>query len=202
VAGLPTEPRCSLVLHRPLIPDAAKEQLALQQSAAATALLRLNAADKVWPLFQDQPDPRLRSYLLHRLANYSPDPRSLITQLATESNVTRRSSLILGLGEFAKAKLLSADQQASVTADVAKRYADDPDSGVHGAAEWALKQLEAEDKIAGIPISDQLIVVREENIDRIAGRITCWQHLFCRCRDRDRGQHLSDFQAVNSDRFF
>jgi len=143
VAGLPTEPRCSIILHRPLIPDTAKEQLALQQSAAATALLRLNAADKVWPLFQDQPDPRLRSYLLHRLANYHIDPQSLITQLATESDVTRRRSLILGLGEFAKAKLLSADQQESVTAD-------DPDSGVHGAAEWALKQLEADDKIAEI----------------------------------------------------
>jgi len=33
------------------------------------------------------------------------------------SDVTRRRSLILGLGEFAKAKLLTADQQASVIAD-------------------------------------------------------------------------------------
>ncbi len=66
--GAATAAKCSLVLHRPLIPDAAKEQLALQQSAAATSLLRLNAADNVWPLFLDQPDPRLRSYLLHRLA--------------------------------------------------------------------------------------------------------------------------------------
>ena len=109
LAALPTERLCSLLLHRPLIPDAAKEQLALQQSAAATALLRLNAADKVWPLLKDQPDPRLRSYLLHRLPTYNIDPQSLITQLAAESDVTRRRSLILGLGEFAKAKMLSAD---------------------------------------------------------------------------------------------
>ncbi|HQZ66326.1 MAG TPA: SUMF1/EgtB/PvdO family nonheme iron enzyme, partial [Planctomycetaceae bacterium] len=150
VKAAATAATCSLVLHRPLIPDAAKEQLALQQSAAATALLRLNATDKIWPLFQDQPDPRLRSYLLHRLSRYCIDPQSLLTQLAEESDVTRRRSLILGLGEFAKAKLLTAEQQAAVMADLARRYADDPDSGMHGAAEWALKQLGAEDKIAKI----------------------------------------------------
>ena len=148
--GAATTASCSILLHRPMIPDAAKELLALQQSAAATALLRLNTADKVWPLFQDQPDPRLRSYLLHRLARYNIDPQSLITQLAAESDVTRRRCLILGLGEFAKAKLLSAEQQAAVRADLAQRYADDPDSGVHGVAEWALIQLGAEDKIMEI----------------------------------------------------
>jgi len=31
-----------------------------------------------------------------------------------------------------------------------QRYADDPDSGVHGSAEWALKQLRADDQIAEI----------------------------------------------------
>ncbi|HQZ65500.1 MAG TPA: SUMF1/EgtB/PvdO family nonheme iron enzyme, partial [Planctomycetaceae bacterium] len=141
---------CSIVLHRPLIPDTAKEQLALQQSAAATALLRLNAPGKVWPLLQDQPDPRLRSYLLHRLSQYAVDPATLITQLTQESDVSRRRSLILGLGEFAKAKLLTTDQQTSLTVDLARRYDDDPDSGVHGAAEWTLKQLGADATIAEI----------------------------------------------------
>lgn len=148
--GLPAELLCSLILHRPLVPDAAKEQLALQQAAAATALLRLNAAEKVWPLFQDQPDPRLRSYLLHRLARYRIDPQSLIHQLAVESDVTRRRSLILGIGEFAKAGLLPTEQQIAVTADLSNRYANDPDPGVHGTAEWALKQLGQYDRIAEI----------------------------------------------------
>jgi formylglycine-generating enzyme required for sulfatase activity/tetratricopeptide (TPR) repeat protein len=143
-------PLCSLVLHRPLIPDAAKESLALQQAAAATALLRLNATEKVWPLFQDQPDPRLRSYVLHRLATYGVDPQSLFTQLQQESETSRQRSLILGLGEFAKAKLLTPEQTISMTADLAKRYADDPDPGIHGAAEWTLRQLGAEADIAEV----------------------------------------------------
>ncbi len=150
VAGPSTEPTSSLVLHRPIIPDASKEKLALEQAAAATALLRLNAQVKVWPLFRDEPDPRLRSYVQHRLATYGVDPQSLFKQLQQESDVSRQRSLILGIGEFAKAKLLSPEQQAAVIADLAKRYADDPDSGVHGAAEWTLRQLGALATIAEV----------------------------------------------------
>jgi formylglycine-generating enzyme required for sulfatase activity/tetratricopeptide (TPR) repeat protein len=150
VGGLLTAPLCSLVLHRPLIPDSTKEWLALRQAAAATALLRFNAAEKVWPLFQDQPDPRLRSYVLHRLATYCVDPQSLFTQLRQESDMSRQRSLILGLGEFAKGRLLSPEQTKSVTADLAKRYADDPDPGIHGATEWTLRKLGAEGAIADV----------------------------------------------------
>lgn len=145
-----TQPLCSLVLHRPLIPDPKKESLSLQQAAAATALLRLNAAEKVWPLFQDQPDPRLRSHVLHRLATYGVDPQSLFTQLQQESETSRQRSLILGLGEFAKARLMAPEQMQSMTADLAKHYADDPDPGIHGAAEWTLRQLGAEAAIAEV----------------------------------------------------
>ena len=139
-----------VILHRPIILDAEREQLALQQAAAAITLLHLNAADNVWPLFQDQPDPRLRSYVLHRLAAYGVDRQSLITQLQNESDASRQRSLILGLGEFARAGLLSPEQQAVMIADLTKRYADDPEPGIHGAAEWTLRQLGAEAAIAEV----------------------------------------------------
>ena len=141
---------CTFVLHRPLIPDAEKEQLARQQAAAATALLRLNAAEKVWPLFHDQPDPRLRSDLLNRLTQFSVDPQSLFTQLQMESEVSRKRSLIQGIGEFARAQLLSPDQQSVAIADLTKRFADDVDPGVHGAVDWTLRQLGAEAAVAEV----------------------------------------------------
>ena len=165
---------CSLILHRPNIPDEKKETLALKQAAAATALLRLNAAEKVWPLFRDQPDPRVRSYLLQRLANYGVDPQSLFTQLQQESDVSRQRALILGIGKFARLglptaatfrestgagspgqgrealQLLSPEQRTAVIVDLAKRYADDPDPGIHGAAEWTLRHLGAETAIAQV----------------------------------------------------
>ena len=165
-----------LLLHLPVIPDEEKESLAIEQSTAATGLLRLGAAGRVWPLLQDQPDPRMRSYLLHRLATYGVDPQSLLNQLNTETEVSRQRSLILGLGEFARAKLLgeregeapaeptpssagaspsrsmpaNATQHASLLQDLIRRYSNDPDSGIHGAAEWTLRQLGAEDEIAKV----------------------------------------------------
>ena len=65
----------------------------------------------------------------------------------------RQRSLIPGLGEFARAKLLSPEQQVAVIADLAKRYADDPDPGIHGAAEWTLRQLGADTAIAEVRVA-------------------------------------------------
>ena len=58
--------------------------------------------------------------------------------------------MILGIGELALNKLLSTEQQASMIADIARRYADDPDPGIHGACEWVLRQLGAEASIAEV----------------------------------------------------
>ncbi len=138
----------NLLLHLPIIPDREKEELAVQQSAAATALIRLSAAEKVWPLLQDQRDSQMRSHLLHRLASYAVDPQTLLNQLNTEVEVSRQRSLILGLGEFARVKLLSSEQQASLLSDLIRRYSNDPNSGIHGAAEWTLRQLGATEDIA------------------------------------------------------
>ena len=165
---------CSIVLHRPIIPDSAKEQLAVQQAAAATALLRLDSAERVWQLLQQQPDPRLRSYLLHRLAPYGVDPQTLITRLRLESDISCRRALIQGLGEFAwqapsatatatdnttaesrspvrvALRLLLPEQQSAVIDELSKHYADDPDPGIHGAAEWALRQRGADAAITEV----------------------------------------------------
>jgi hypothetical protein len=51
---------------RLIIPDDSKEKLAKRQANAAVALLRMNQPEKVWLLLKHSPDPRLRSYLIHR----------------------------------------------------------------------------------------------------------------------------------------
>jgi formylglycine-generating enzyme required for sulfatase activity len=114
-------------------------------------------------LFTHSPDPRLRSYLLHRLVPYGVDPMSILTRLQSETEVSRRRALILGVGEYARAKLLTSEQQSTLIADLARRYADDPDPGVHGASEWSLRQFGATDEIAkvraaystGAPVGDR-----------------------------------------------
>jgi formylglycine-generating enzyme required for sulfatase activity len=139
-----------LLLQRRLIPDPDSVALANQQAAAATALLRLDAADRVWPLLQDSPDPTVRSLIQQRLPRYGVDAGTLLQQLQNETDVGRRRMLILGLGELAKAELIPESQRESLVQDLVKRCADDPDSGVHGAAEWTLRQLRAESQIAEI----------------------------------------------------
>lgn len=140
----------SIVFHRPIIPDGAKEQLAQRQATAAAALLRLNAPQSVWPLLQHQADPRLRSYLLHRLAPYGADPGAVIARLPVESEVSRRRALVLAIGKFARVQLLTDAQESSITNVLVKLFSDAPDPGIHGAAEWALRQLGADAEIAKV----------------------------------------------------
>jgi formylglycine-generating enzyme required for sulfatase activity len=101
-------------------------------------------------LFRDQPDSRLRSYVLHRLAMYGVDPQPLFTGLMKETDVSSRRAMIQGIGEFARSKLLSGEQQSAMIDDLAQRYADDPDPGIHGAVEWALRQLDAKAAVAAV----------------------------------------------------
>ncbi len=127
------------IWHRPLIPDDAKEQLARRQANAAVALLRLGQADQVWPLLQHRPDPRLRSYLLHRLSPLGADPKAIIARLDEEPDVSIRRSLLLSLGEFDTSRLPAADR-AALLPQLLQLYREAPDPGMHGAAEWLLRK--------------------------------------------------------------
>jgi serine/threonine protein kinase/formylglycine-generating enzyme required for sulfatase activity len=135
------QPAACMVWHRPLIPDEEKEQLAVRQASAAVALLRLREADQVWPLLRHQPDPRLRSHLLDRLASHGADPQSLAQRLTVEKDDSIRRAIILGLGDFAAAGLVIAAQRPTMSAELLRLYQEDPDPGIHAAAEWTLKQL-------------------------------------------------------------
>ena len=52
--------------------DEKREKLAKRQANAAVALLRMHQPAKVWPLLKHSPDPRGRSYLIHRLVRWVP----------------------------------------------------------------------------------------------------------------------------------
>ena len=140
----------SMILHRPLVSDARKENLALQQANAAVALLKMNAPQQVWTKFKHQSDPRLRSYLVHHLTKLNVDPASIVGRLHVEVDTTSRRALILAIGEFAKAKLLGNELETIVKSDLTRLYDGDPDSGIHAACEWALRQMGAMDIVLNI----------------------------------------------------
>ena len=120
--------------------DADKETLAKRQANAAMALLRLGQADPVWPLLRHSPDPRARSYLIHRLSPLLADPKPLVDRLDVEKEVSIRRALLLGLGEFRPEQLSPADDWGSLILKVLQVYREDPDAGMHAAADWFLRQ--------------------------------------------------------------
>ena len=134
-----------------LIPDEQKEQLAIRQANAAVALLRLQQADQVWPLLKHQPDPRLRSYLLDRLASHGADPESLWQRLTIEKETLHAAGTDPGPGEFRRGQAPELPpSRPTISAELLRLYQEDPDPGIHGAAEWTLKQLGQQAELANV----------------------------------------------------
>ncbi|MBM4088932.1 MAG: hypothetical protein FJ276_05790 [Planctomycetes bacterium] len=126
------------VWHRPLIPEAQKDELAKRKANAAVALMRLDRRDDVWPMLRHGEDPRTRSYLIHRLARLGADPRPIIDRLKQESDDSVRRALLLCLGEYGPDQLPAALRETMLPA-LLGCYRDDPDPGLHAAAEWLLR---------------------------------------------------------------
>jgi serine/threonine protein kinase/formylglycine-generating enzyme required for sulfatase activity len=131
-------------LQRTVPPTAKMEErqaLARQQAQSAVALLHLGQPERVWSLFHQGPDPTCRTYLIHRCAALGVDPAILARWLLgdEENDPSIRQGLLLALGEY------DADQRADVAwgplaERLPKAYQDDPDPGVHSAAEWLLRR--------------------------------------------------------------
>jgi formylglycine-generating enzyme required for sulfatase activity len=120
-----------------------KEQLAKRQANAAVALLRLGEPDPVWPLLEHTPDPRLRSYLIHRFAPLGADLAAIIRRIDAEPDVTIRRALILSLGEYGEKGIAAPDREALV-AKLKELYRHHTDAGLHAAAEWLLRKWQEE----------------------------------------------------------
>jgi eukaryotic-like serine/threonine-protein kinase len=126
--------------------DDKREKLAKRQVNAAVALLCLGQPEKVWPLLKRTPpdDPRVRSYLIHRLAPLGADVGAILKRLDEEQDTTIRRALLLSLGEFSDEQL-PADARSSPLQKLKAIYHNEADPGVHSAAEWLLRRWQQED---------------------------------------------------------
>ena len=132
-------PLTTSVWSRPLVPEESKDRLAKRQANAAVALLRLEREHKVWPILQHRPDPRTRSYLIHRIGPLGADPEQILTRLETQDEVSVRRAVILTLGEFTEEQLAPARRAKSIPR-LLDLYVNDPDPGIHGAIAWTLRR--------------------------------------------------------------
>jgi formylglycine-generating enzyme required for sulfatase activity len=146
--GLPV---LSAEIDKKLPPDLAssddsREKLAKRQANAALALLKLNQPEKVWRLLKHSPDPRVRSYLIHRFGPLGADAKVLWQRYQDEKEISIQRALLLGMGDFS-AKELNRELCLPVLLET---YRNHPDPGLHGAAEWLLRQWQQDDKLKAI----------------------------------------------------
>jgi formylglycine-generating enzyme required for sulfatase activity len=128
-----------------------KDRRAGRQANAAIALLRLGREPFVWPLLRHSPEPRVRTYLVHRLGPFGVTPERIAGRLEKETDVSARRALLLSLGECPPASV-SAEQRRRWEALVRALLLEHPDPGIHSAAEWLLRQWGQEEQLrASLP---------------------------------------------------
>jgi serine/threonine protein kinase len=123
--------------------DEKRETLAKRQANAAVALLRMNQPAKAWPLLKHSPDPRVRSYLIHRSGPLGVDSGTIEKQLDMESDVTIRRALVLSLGEYGDADF-TPDARNALLPKLQEMYRTASDPGLHAACEWLLRRWKEE----------------------------------------------------------
>jgi formylglycine-generating enzyme required for sulfatase activity len=161
------QPVNASVWHQPVITEEAKDNLAEHQARAAIALLRMGKAAEVMPLLRLSADPRLRSFIVNWLKPLEADAKTLAAELDRlpptakptpapgqqkmdailfHPETSIRRALILALGTYGT-EGLSLGEREPLTGKLLDLYPNDPDAGVHGAAEWTLRQWGQQEKL-------------------------------------------------------
>jgi serine/threonine protein kinase/formylglycine-generating enzyme required for sulfatase activity len=109
-----------------------------KQANAAVCLLELGDTESVWPLFQQTPDPSLRSFIIDRIARLGASYEILAAQIEQESDPASRYAMVLALGQFDVGKM-SSQQKQELVEQLAALYRDDAALGVHSATGWTLR---------------------------------------------------------------
>jgi formylglycine-generating enzyme required for sulfatase activity len=125
------------------------ERRGKRQANLAVALLRMEKTDNVWPLLAFSSDPRVRSYIIHWLSPLGGDPLTIFERLDEEPDVTIRRALVLALGEFSDAQLPVAERKPQIEKLLAV-FENEPDPGLHGAAEWLLNKWGQRDRLTAV----------------------------------------------------
>jgi len=120
-----------------------------RQANVAAALLAMGRDKKVWPLLKHSPDLSLRSFLIEALGSAGPDAAALVARIEREPEISTRRAILLSLGSYGLDRLSLAERDNWLPM-LSRLYHDDPDPGIHGAAEWLLRSWGQDAKLRAI----------------------------------------------------
>lgn len=124
------------------------DAFARRRGSAAALLHRLGQAEATWPLFRHSEWPHTRGYLINRIGPFGGDFAALTMRLSREPDPSIRRALILAMGGFRWPDIDTSWQTQALL--IAKDlFQNDPDSGIHSAAEWLLTRWGQSDWIRG-----------------------------------------------------
>lgn len=137
------------MLSEPIPPKAEPktlDSLAQQKANAALVLAALGSASTLWQSLENQPDPRLRTYLIHRIPGFELDPLKLFEEVKHHPVPSVRQALVLCLGGFGD-NLLPQGMRKDLLPKLLTLYQEDPDPGVHSALDWLLGRWSFGDQV-------------------------------------------------------
>ena len=122
-----------------------KDEVASRQAEAAITLAVLGDSEPLWPLLSHSPDPRLRAWLIHTLAESGLAAQVLLDRLTAPGlDAAQRQAILLALAEAHPAGSTLPARARFIEA-AAALYQKDPDPGVHSAAELLLRRSDRDD---------------------------------------------------------
>ncbi len=120
--------------------ESEKSLLASRQALAAIALDALAEPDVLWPRLRHNSDPRARAQLIDRLAALSPSRQRMLGRLNEPViDPGERQALLLIWAETPRSNV-TVPMQAAVLKTAGDLFLDDPDPGVHSAAELLIRR--------------------------------------------------------------
>jgi serine/threonine protein kinase/formylglycine-generating enzyme required for sulfatase activity len=114
-------------------------QIYRREANLAVLMLAAGQGDRVWPLLKTGRDQSLRTFLIHQFGSSRADPLVLIHQLDVSCDDSIRQAVVLALGEYG-AEDVPPRERVSLIQKLKGVYRDDPDSGIHSAADWLLQR--------------------------------------------------------------
>lgn len=121
----------------PELTEPEKDSLARRRAIAAISLSHLDRSDLLWRSMRFHQQPRLRTYLIHMLAEYSIPVSLPAGRLEQEPDESVRRAILLSLGQY-QVDELDTQFVTELTAALNTTYHQDPDPGIHSAIEWLM----------------------------------------------------------------